>query len=1266
MSYLENLWGATVEGPPEVPPEQRTYAQRLEAVASEAYSAIQLDVPIGYLNWDWMGLFRAFAEGQQTVNSIHMIRPSLPDDLMYGVTPAHLVRDDRRAGSRVLPKMPGTGAWDYVWYIPEWSHPQFDPDIEVTYVGAPVARRSRDPIYKLRPALRTADLVRRPTEWALRFGIHPDELSGRSRLSPTFAPSRDPLQDYANQINMLDDETRARAIEASRGVAWRVGGANGNDIAPTVLDEILTAKGALTGQQLRETLANGLVEGGAGVAGVPGLLNLEQIINIFSQQMPNVLPAHRNLLENALIDQDYQRILFQDLTSDELSQLNVQTMSNTVFCDLQGEIHPLIRRDRWAAPPWKGSYRYAPRFVYNLNGEREEWDASTNDALWTAMQPALQLVTRVLNSGPPGLHALMDMRTRLPLPAEKDAREEPETPSIPTYRNIEEMDMDKTFPQIRRLHELGFDWIGKTYMILHTALYFDIGTVHLEPMQSDNPAAVDGVMELKNMAYGFSKYAMGGLGTEITINVGAELLWPLLAPQLSQSEKLMTSFGVASTILHEIAHAVNFAHQSLTTDNYYIYSRDHSAEVSAMLLSLADELWDSKNTPCEPFYKDFGTAESGFDFEFSLWGVVATNMLGHFLINDARHLKSLPWLLMGSPWPLARHPVAPSKARREPIKGANYAVEEYATPIPIHYAAKFFTQKFWDTDFQKYGHEALKLIPEGRMVKTVMVPHWMGGTEVFGEFGRDDWWFLQFMITHLHANQYVILSEFIKRSLWEVMTPVFHQRRWEWEVHHWEDARLSPLESALVDLVALFAEVFSFHQVMNLSPAEKQVRYTVYLEEYQRGTIEGGQKSFEMWLADIQHHWDGCLKDGGRLMRALSLTYRYMMADIAHLQRMIFDFFSLNPAARNGIYTGLGSASEGPIGAAYGRMQSITSQIGPIAGELDRVCQAPLLAPIKDKWTAWAARYRRCYSSYNDLLGMLGNPGALDPNDISWKSRFQALPSSYWKNRMDRLRTLANREYAKLDHRLRPFVDECEGIIRRHDAAAHFARPIGQNVTVGHLQYKMGAVNSLGQPLPSTARPNFQWARPSQQQQPVAYDNVWQSSSAQYQPPPAPPPAPPPGERTGGVVFGQPAPFNPAHVLGAPPPRRGSNSGSGSAEFTQWANGGTGFVESANAAGASKQFGYGGPMVPEPHDATVYNQRRRSDLARVPTMFPNAYSGMATLTPDVISYEMSVQVQDIDAKTGAGNAPYKTSQPYRETRPLSAGSSSDDPYDGIQ
>lgn len=124
---------------------------------------------------------------------------------------------------------------------------------------------------------------------------------------------------------------------------------------------------------------------------------------------------------------------------------------------------------------------------------------------------------------------------------------------MPTYRLQKHIDMALTYPEIRQLEALGFDWVHETMQVLLEKLTLDIGSAWILQGESDAADAVDGVHEVDYMTYGNTQCFDNGPDTKISMVIAGDIIWPLLSPHFSESEKMTCSFSIASTLIHELA-----------------------------------------------------------------------------------------------------------------------------------------------------------------------------------------------------------------------------------------------------------------------------------------------------------------------------------------------------------------------------------------------------------------------------------------------------------------------------------------------------------------------------------------------------------------------------------------------------------------------------------------------------------------------------------------------------------------------------------------
>jgi len=208
----------------------------------------------------------------------------LANAMIVAITAQEKIKKPPKVSSPTHPaptKLDLYGEFKFVEYIPEWTHPDWD-DNSITVAppkGMPRRIEVNDIARTLRPAILASDEVRNATPYAKRWGIHPDRVDGRSRLSPTSSSTR--RVGLSQPIKMADGQRRF----------------------------------FLTGQDLPNDLevrANDL-----GVSVTDYLAGLSE-----TRANPQILDPLLELHEMSEQDKDFQRTMFIDMTTDEVTDKN--------------------------------------------------------------------------------------------------------------------------------------------------------------------------------------------------------------------------------------------------------------------------------------------------------------------------------------------------------------------------------------------------------------------------------------------------------------------------------------------------------------------------------------------------------------------------------------------------------------------------------------------------------------------------------------------------------------------------------------------------------------------------------------------------------------------------------------------------------------------------------------------------------------------------------------------------------------------------------
>ncbi|KAI1631530.1 hypothetical protein F4809DRAFT_163776 [Biscogniauxia mediterranea] len=1103
------------------------------------------------------------------------------------------------------------------------------------------------------PALRKEDQMKNPTSYARRFGIHPDELKGRSRSSPSLSRTRNPFDDLANQINMLSDEEKNQAIQASQQL-WNSVGINpeGHLIDPVVMEPILQNMGALSNTELGTQLAKALQD---------KKISMEEFVDQINQKGPLVSQAHKTFIDTILRDQDHQRLLFNRFTTDELIQNNIYDQSDDYICDLKGPLHPLVDRDHWEDSSWKGALAWAPRYLYNINETRQEWDVSTNNSLWLVLQPALQLVTRVLESKHPNIEALLNIETRQYIGRNKDPRIPPRATEFLTKYVLEkDIEPEKMPPRIAELKARGFDWKKHTWDVLQKFVRFDIGTGYILPGEDDESARTDGVNENPDFTYGSTTETRGGMDGLITITISAELLWPLLENQYSQSEKMTCSFIVASTLIHELSHAIEIAHHAMMKLPPIIPD-PLDLEVERLLKALWRDLFDNDWCLGEHCFAANGTAEAGYDMEQGLWGATTDALMERVgLSSSARFLNYLPLMIMGRQWPWAQ-------GSSQPLKDSYFAVEQHLSPIPLDWIERFFRQNFWDVEFRTYGFQSLRqLHPEkgDRVMKSTGEERMVINTgAVRNHFGVSKARFLGCIWWGLDKGLHPVLSSYLRALVHDVIRVQSFHKRWTDTVLTWQSSVVAPLNTELEKLSTLLKDAQKLNIERNSDEKMKQQYWQIYL---QSSMGKAAPLYFDVWKAKIEMDWEAAYRVGGTLMTQFAEIHRLMRIELGIIERILFDFFNTEVHIRGPLYDKDTSMDDTPIGIIYKRLRSFQCAAQNCNYAISAIAQIPSLVEIWQKWGIWKAMFENSFNRYKHLVELLEDPDKVTPNENWWKATFKSVPTCHWKSQTDRLRVVAFRDYQTLDPRIRKTVDDFGAVLESFKVTAALPDPADVQKLSGVLEKVADNWDDNARKVINNQPTIFNFTVPTTVPPPGSGNQTGQGSFPQGSANPSIPLQQPPQIPQGGMAAATGIAFQAPGFgvtgLGGNASRRTmqaiptSGTAAAANAFTQYSTMANPLQAATESTSANQAAEYPRPSVLE-QSSTAFG----AGLPFAPLLprqgiapFRHPYADKTTLTADA---EMAIRIQQQNELVGItdrlfrGPELYTTEEPWRDVNP---------------
>ncbi|TQN68883.1 hypothetical protein CSHISOI_06576, partial [Colletotrichum shisoi] len=220
------------------------------------------------------------------------------------------------------------------------------------------------------------------------------------------------------------------------------------------------------------------------------------------------------------------------------------------------------------------------------------------------------------------------------------------------------------------------DAVGTTWRTLHSCLRFELNTGFDVDTVSQTLAGSTAVQ-----------------GEKIVVMLAVDCLWPLVVEGYSHDEKIASYFSVAATIIHELAHAVNYAHI------HWLYRPGPAA----------DEVADFQKHPeLEQKLVDIGESQV---FGGSNWQILSQSNLSF------KHLNFLPSGSLMVRWPTGfkyshGRMQTPGELKKSPaamvLRTPPIVIDTYRVPVKLAEVARLFSEGFWRSEVVKFGTAALK------------------------------------------------------------------------------------------------------------------------------------------------------------------------------------------------------------------------------------------------------------------------------------------------------------------------------------------------------------------------------------------------------------------------------------------------------------------------------------------------------------------------------------------------------------------------------
>ncbi|KAH7322905.1 hypothetical protein B0I35DRAFT_510149 [Stachybotrys elegans] len=406
--------------------------------------------------------------------------------------------------------------------------------------------------------------------------------------------------------------------------------------------------------------------------------------------------------EAARVDERWQQILFGDMTMRELIDGDHFVMDDAKHDLFVGDIDPLLARDRWIS---KNN-----TVLSSIDGRRMILDPTTNDDLWKSMEPALLLASKILQVDEPYYTAVQDVHHLCYMDLSPDRT----GPSAP-YSDQDILDGGRR-EITRKLNPTTWNSIASVICaatgckpsldpvkagqaVLRRHLKFKLGSGYHIYDETEKFEKV--------YTQGVTKTSLGE-NDDMTIVVGADVVWPLLSSQYTKSEKMMISHVLAITIAHEIMHAWELAAvRWLAYPQLYGISAADDIELCtrmfAELTKVSPGDSDADITFDHYFEKD-AVAETGHSFEHHVLG----GGVWPLKCNDTQagpvFLATYAGINLRSQWAFEARKFLDNAHPSRPRGFMSFS--------QVKHIARVFENNFWAGPVQKYGMAAWRVAPQ--------------------------------------------------------------------------------------------------------------------------------------------------------------------------------------------------------------------------------------------------------------------------------------------------------------------------------------------------------------------------------------------------------------------------------------------------------------------------------------------------------------------------------------------------------------------------
>jgi hypothetical protein len=379
-------------------------------------------------------------------------------------------------------------------------------------------------------------------------------------------------------------------------------------------------------------------------------------------------------------------------------------------------------------------------------------------------------------------------------------------------------------------------------------------------------------------------------------------------------------------------------------------------------------------------------------------------------------------------WPDSRP--APHVEDLNILKNPPLPVDSFTTPLPVRSWAKLYSQAFWDHDFQKYGHQALKLIPD-QPVPALLRRDYQRLKEYQRVFGRGEGQWLYIALGKIYETGKATLYIYLRQLVMERLEQIWIRKRWHHDSRTWtyRNKDLVALKQKCKDLEESFA---SNYRCMTATEEQKSEIIQSNNDDIANAIMNNQPVAGSM--LDMVGYDAMTEKLTETSFYALLVGYQeiheHVYWDLLRSQTMVLDYLKQTPDDRKQLYQ------------RYGKFL-----YSYIEDTIDVVLNEAItwLSNLRDRWKQAGKLTNAAETEMQrvmTLLQMDSNHFAttkeylkqdyVDIVDEGWRGKFVTIPAGRYGRRSRTLEKLAVREMTKCEEPIRSLIEKIAEIVDRH------------------------------------------------------------------------------------------------------------------------------------------------------------------------------------------------------------------------------------------